>query len=970
MSLRTAFPTAALDGRVHREEELTLARTASLRAGAKPTSLPPPSPPSPPPPETLDGAASPAAMGSSAPAPPTPNRRRVVLPDPVAFKYDCLSRSVFFFFSPFFFLLFFLRRKPPPADPFPPPSSLPCRFLEADPSVTVIERRHVLRGYELYLVEQWACSRQSPTLVIVTYTGDPKHSVVVGVLEVPAGERDWSPRLRVYFRAIHQYHARPKETGIGELMVTNLSSFPSALTVIAVPEGDILKHRQVFIVNENLKRLGCAGRSGLTLTEPTPATQAKFMQLYKTSDRIPFPQAVIELVKLCQLALFVFGMLGQEYIDGLLCDVTEQAINDWWTEIGSEYFNIEPTDGILGPTTVAALLGTLMGARNRLSYYGAPVSKDVFDIESTKKGIGTFQKSLKLERTRRLDRQTLLKLHSVTAKAAAGEGGWGVQKAVKSTVAEIGGKRGELVIGMVGGRDKGNIGDIETLDLAKFVNLVSGERPKWLWHGKPRRTHQEQEHDHPVPPFGKELRDEMAAQTGGRRTQSAPVEDELDVRKKEEPPAAYAPPHATSSAPATAEMPGGDRDALRKTVFKSVAGKVSDARSGLGRIRDAVGGGLRGHVSRPSKDESPDAAMSGYSSPSIATLAQSSAAVTSPVAVGRVFAWKVKPEEYFSAQKNRESVESARVVSNASAEETEAESTAAKNNGTRPHLGLFGLLGEREGFSEATLSEMGKEIRSANVSAAGSVVADGDLEGPVLAAERSSDGALLSLQRRHSIDCFASLVRRPNEARYPRRLSFSETEEAVLRWVEVVDFAVAPAGATDTASAAVLQAQAELTQSLYSRLHQLQTDLAPWVTGKVSGIEALDRTFGAQQAELQGLYASVSEAYERIRHSSSELVAEERSRLGEAVKELEVLVAKLEYEIGALVSRVNEVEDGIAQFQAQVEDVERRADELKAVLETESWLHWFVRTLTGIGTGPNITRGLGQWGLRAGGRSS
>ena len=153
----------------------------------------------------------------------------------------------------------------------------PVRYLEEDPSVSVVVRRDLLHGYELYLVEQWACSRQSPTLVIVTFTGDPRHSVVVGVLAVPADEKDWSPRLRVYFKARQQYHARPKETPLGELMVTNLSSFPSALTVISVPEGDIRKHRQAFIVNEDLKRLGCSGRSGMALTDPTPATQAKFL---------------------------------------------------------------------------------------------------------------------------------------------------------------------------------------------------------------------------------------------------------------------------------------------------------------------------------------------------------------------------------------------------------------------------------------------------------------------------------------------------------------------------------------------------------------------------------------------------------------------------------------------------------------------------------------------------------------------
>jgi hypothetical protein len=790
--------------------------------------------------------------------------------------------------------------------------------------------------------------------VIATYTGDPKHSVVVGVLEVPADEKDWSPRLRVYFKAIHQYHARPKETEIGELMVTNLSSFPSALTVIAVPEGDIRKHRQVFIVNENLKRLGCSGRSGLTLTEPTSATQAKFMQMYKTSDRIPFVQAVIELVKLCQVALFIFGMLEEEYIDGLLCDVTEKAVNDWWTEIGSEYFNIEPTDGILGPTTVAALLGTLLGSRNRLSYYGAPVSKDVFDIESTKKGIGTFQKSMRLERTRRLDRQTMLKLHSVTAKAAAGEGGWGVQKAVKSTVAEIGGKRGELVIGMVGGRDKANIGDIETLDLAKFINLVYGERPKWLWHGKPRRTLHDRDHEHPISAFGKELRDEISPQlgSGSRRTQSAPVEDELEAKKKEDSPAIYSPPQATNSMPIAAETPGGDRDALRKTVFKSVAGKVNDARSGLGRIRDAVGGGLRGHVSRPSKDETPDTAMSGYSSPSIATLAQSSAVVTSPVAVGKAFTWKVKPEDYIASLREREAAESAPAVANTGTNGFGEQSAATHD--TPPLQEPLKTLDEKEQL-ELRLNEIAKEVRSTNVSVAGSVVADGDLQGRVLAIERSSDGPLLSLQRRQSIDCIASLHHHPNEARYSRRLSFSAAEDAVLCWEELITLADAATGSADISD---LRSQAELSYNLYTHLQLIQRDLTPWVSKNLTSVTTLDQTLDTQQSELQALHSAVDEAYQRIRHSSGELVAEERARLAEAVKDVEMLAAKLEYEIGALVSRVAEVEDGVAQFEAQVEDVERRAEELKGVLETESWVHWFVRSLTGIGTGPNITRGV------------
>ncbi|KAL2270842.1 hypothetical protein VTJ83DRAFT_213 [Remersonia thermophila] len=910
MSFKLPFPTA-VDGRVHREEELTLARLAShhqrLAKDAAASSEP--------------RAAGSTAMASAPPTTAVPipaNRRRVVLPDPVAF-----------------------------------------RFLGEDPSgsVLVAERRRVLPGYELYLVEQWACSRESPTVVIATYTGDPKHTIVVGVLEIPADAESWSPRVRYYFGAMQKYHARPKETELGELMVTNLSSFPSALTVIPVPEGDIRKHRRDFMVNENLKRLGCSGRSGLTLTDPTPATQAKFMQMYKTSDRRDFKEAVLELVRLCQVALFLFGMLDEEFIDGLLCDVTERAVNDWWAKIGSEFFT-EPSDGILGPTTVAALLGTLLGARNRLSSYGAPVSKDAFDTESTKKGIGTFQKSMRMPRTRRLDRETLLRLRRVTAKAAAGDGGWGVQKAVKSTVAEIGGKRGEIVIGMVGGRDKANIGDIETSDLGRFVSLAYGEQPKWLWHGKPRRTAQQPEQpDPPLSAFGRELRDEVGSPAGAAsswRAQSVPLEEELERKREDAPPTSVQPPTVHSPSPA-AETPA-DRDALRKTVFKSVAGKVSDARSGLGRIRDAVGGGLRGHAYRPSKDETSEMAGSGYTSP-IAMLAQSSAALTSPATASKAFPWKPRPDDDLSS---------------------------ATPEGGSAGTGAPSLpsIQESERTDHALVGRTKAGARGANPSATSSDAADaGEPHDLALFGERGpEDRALLALQRRRSLDCLASLERRPNEARFPRRLSFSAAEDAVLGWTELVSLAdaavVAAAAAADdddddadadnaAAAAAALSAEAtaaaaaartEISRRLFCRLQGLQSSLGPWVCSQVSAISSLSQLLDAQRAEAQALHSAAEEACDRAQHGAREAVVEERARLADAVKDVEVLAAKLEYEIGALVSRVAEVEDGVRMFEVQVKDVERRADELKRVLETESWLHWFVRTLTGIGTGPNITR--------------
>lgn len=894
------FPLSSGDGRVHREEELTLMRKASQRnAPARP-----------------DGTTTPAAMSLSdtkQPAPasdaaasssPNPPRRRVVLADPVAFRY-----------------------------------------LEDGPGVEVIERRTLLRGYELYLVEQWACSRQSPTLVIVTYTGDERHAVVVGVLDVPEDETSRSPRLRYYFNAIQQCHARPKNTPLGELMLTNLSSFPSALTVIPVPDGDIKAHRHEFLVNENLKRLGCSGRSGMTLSEPSAAAKAKFLQLYKTSEKIPFAEAVIELVKLCQVALFLFGKLENEYIDGLLCDVTEKAVGDWWNEFGAEYYNTEPADGILGPTAVAALLGLLMGARNRLSYYGAPISKDVFDIDATKRGISYFQKYQKLDRTRRLDRQTLHKLHSATAKAAAGEG-WGVQKAVKSTVTEIGGKRGELVLGMVGGKDKGGIGDIETLDLDHFISLAHGERAKWLWRGKPKRsTLEQQERSLPDLPnvfFGREESHDAA-----KKPQPAAPEEDVAVRRKESSLASHPSP-ASGPPPSATESPA-EKEALRKGVFKSVAGKMSDARSGFGRIKDAVsGGGYRAHAVRPSRDESGPA----YSAPHQLTMPDAPSAFLStptPGNVNRAFTWKNKPEEYRDGYRKDAEPASAPFVAGGMALSETPESDLQQ-------AGQAAAVLSEEAKRQQQATELRGEVAQVDAAIADLAVSEMELQGPALEAERRLDKAIVHLHRRHSLAGSQAQATPLNENRWPRRLSFSQAEDAVLRWTEL-----AVLGDDDDLDGDSLldeQAQlAEVARGLYMQVQDIVQGIEPWVENKVHSIEATDRQYAHQYEELQELYFQLTDAYQHSKHLSEEMLGEERANITEAVKDVEVWIAKLEYEINALVSRVSDVEDGVAQFEVQVDAVEKLAEELKAQLETESWLHWAVRTITGIGTGPNITQG-------------
>ncbi|KAI9744452.1 MAG: hypothetical protein M1818_001981 [Claussenomyces sp. TS43310] len=833
------------------------------------------------------------------------------------------------------------------------------RYLEEEAGSVVLERRGRLSGYEMYLVEQWACSRVNPTFVITTYTGDPNHYVLVGVLGVPIDEEMWSPRLRVYFKSISQFHARPKETIFGTLMVTDLSSFPSALTVIPVPDGDVRKHREDFIVNEDLKRLGCSGRSGLSLSAPAGATQAKFHQLYRTSDSVPLYSAVIELVKFCQVSLIMFGKLEQQYADGLLCDITEKAINDWWTEMGYEYYNVEPSDGILGPTTVAALLGMLMGARNRLNYYGAPVGKDAFDVASLKRGIAYFQKSQKLERTRRLDRETLDKLHRVTAKAAAGEG-WAVPKAVKSTVVELSGKGGDMVMGMVGGgRDKGSIGDVETLDIDRFIRLVHGERSKWLWYGKVRRGGVSETLGKSIPEMGNRIfsKDDQGgyAWTRKRGESFTTPEDDTELRHRDSEHGVYAarPP---GSAISMGDNPS-DRDQHpRKTVFKSVTDKMSDARSGFGRIKDAVG--LRGHASKHSRDDSAgvNAQHGAYFSPND-SIESASARLSNPAPLGQAFTWKNKPQEYENGHRKDLNL---LTTTTSTVQQRESESPPSDSRSSLPYT----AESVREGGStkepdveskwSAQVKDIRRDLAATELSVAGSVYGDRDLEGPLSEAQRDSRDPGAFLYRRRSVSGMPPFLDHAchHEDWWPRHMSFSDVEEVVLPWDDIDMSDDVDEGADSWAALQAQTSRVEHLKRLHARVSALEHELGPWVGARVNGVKDIDDQALRDQDEFQTLYLRLSQAYDAVRQSADAILSEERSHTTEAIKDIEALGARVEYETNALISKVEDVEDGVRQFELQVDDVEARAGELEVQLQTEGWLHWAVRTVTGMGTGP------------------
>jgi hypothetical protein len=799
------------------------------------------------------------------------------------------------------------------------------RYLEEDPSTTTLERRKELQGYECYIVEQWTTSRTHPTFVITTYTGDPAHSIVVGVLSVPTDESHWSPRLRVYFKALNQYHARRKDTPLGTLMVTNLSAFPSSLTVIPVPDGDLKKHRFDFFVNENLKRLGCSGRVGLTLVPPSGATIAKFHQLYRTSDKNEIYKSVMELVKLCQSALTLFNKLDIDYADGLLCDVTEGAINDWWLEIGGDYYRSEPHDGILGPTTVAALLGLLMGARNRLHAIGAPVGKDAFDVESMKRGIGSFQKQQRLTKSRRLDRHTLARLHKVSTKAASSDS-WTVPRVVKSTVAELSGKGGEMVMDVVGGRDRAGIAEIETTDLERFVQLIYGERSKWLWYGKPIKKAKQTQNETRSASGGLIFRpDEQGgyAWTGRKSTS-----DGMPVPPREQ--------YNDMRTPMEEETT--DDEEQKRGLFRRATGIKREAKSGLGKFKGVVG--IKGHQHKPSQGE----------------------ALTSPIEETHA---EERPRPHLSRSQTSPASSPNSLASSTQEHSLDAAIATQRNANSRrdkPRQGaISGLMGASLESFQSVKEENDEDDDDDNHTENGE---------PVRRTE-TSDGAG-SMRHRHSItdtldETDDELVHDPDDSNepeptiprrtlstshletsradlytddhYPRHLSFSLAEESVLTWREITATADSDSDSDDPVKQfAVQQLSAKSTLNLHLQLHTLSSETASWTRSQLSVLREFLPYAERNAVQLRESHLPRDEGLQALQAGIEALLRDERETLEEGGKELETLAAKLEYEIDGLRSRIEDVEAGVEDFERSVGRVEERVGELeKDGVEGKGW---------------------------------
>ncbi|KAK9712367.1 hypothetical protein K7432_007203 [Basidiobolus ranarum] len=326
-----------------------------------------------------------------------------------------------------------------------------------------------LEGFQIYIVEQWITNRKHIHNSIAIFTGAPTHTITACVLTVPLDLTDEQRKaLSRLYDELGQNGAREINTKLGSIMATNLDQVPTSLNLVSVLDGKYDEHIIDFCVNINLKRLGCSGRSALTLKPPSQVQQEKFHQVYKTSDFHPFRSTVLEIVILAQKGLALLGLYHHSDVDGLLCDSTLNALQQYYLDFGP--FDFELGDVKLGPQLFATLLSKIMTARNKLNSLGYQVGKDpFFDADQFISGLSTFQEKKKLNQLKYLDNHTLKVIDDIYDIST--QQSLNFPKAIKTKLGDLSGYVQNDI-------------DVATTDLEHLVKNANFDRFKYLWRGK------------------------------------------------------------------------------------------------------------------------------------------------------------------------------------------------------------------------------------------------------------------------------------------------------------------------------------------------------------------------------------------------------------------------------------------------------------------------------------------------------
>lgn len=486
-----------------------------------------------------------------------------------------------------------------------------------------------------------------------------------------------------------------------------------------------------------------------------------------------------------------------------------------------------------------------------------------------------------------------------------------------------------MVMGMVGAGQKDGIAEVETVDIDQFVELVRGGHAKWLWHGKPRKSN-------PGDMFsrlpGEEQPDSPDEQEPTKKslTRESTI-DQHRIMKRE----------STYDASKKTEVFSPDGTEKDKDPFSKRAAIKAIPGSGFRHIKDAVG--LRTHASKLSREEhvrhSLHRSKSDLRSPQLAdanghddqSSHSSQRTFTDPDPTFTKVLTETPNESASDLVLDKVPHRSSGIVEPSSLRHSVAESDTS----TAPHTAEDSIAGSV--YHGIELNQR-LPIEEANIVP------------PLLRRTLSGD----------QLDFYESPR---NDEWWPRQLSFSIAEENILRWRNIAlpdadEVAVEESDNSNTAlkaSLAVQNLQSQQLKRLHHRLATLSSKDTIWVASRIQDLKELDDAADADAETLYSIYDPHLDTYHALREDAHASITNNRSQLTMSIRELGNIGDKLDYEISALRSKVEDVEDALGEFERQVESVESKAEELDKVLGMrEGWLHWAIRITTGIGRPPGI----------------
>lgn len=279
-----------------------------------------------------------------------------------------------------------------------------------------------IHGFESYLVEQWIYERSQKNQIVI-YTGNPKDCVYAYKLEIVNDQSLWPAYFRAYIAELgNSRHSFPTICDHGTVFVTNVSQLDASLTLVPVPGGNIKKIYKCYVLNHNLKHLGCGSRSATVICSPAKPVEDKFRAAFHIHHSVPFEYAVRELVCIVQTFLYYYGLLSPQFCDGLCCKKTEAALAKWWKLVG----DIKPCTALLkqrppnctSTVSYMSVVGFSLFVRTLLALGGSNfmAPKDPLDVQGFRVSVLLFQRAQKMHRSKEkegyLDHETISRLFS------------------------------------------------------------------------------------------------------------------------------------------------------------------------------------------------------------------------------------------------------------------------------------------------------------------------------------------------------------------------------------------------------------------------------------------------------------------------------------------------------------------------------------------------------------------------------